>query len=107
MLFTLLHLQTFAQNSTGIISGTVKTSDGNPAPNVSVSIKEVNKGTISSETGTYLIKGLKEGTYTLKINYIGLLPQEKTVQVIAGKTVQTDFSLVETANKLAEIPNCC
>jgi iron complex outermembrane receptor protein len=103
MLFTLLHLQTFAQNSTGIISGTVKTSDGNPAPNVSVSIKEVNKGTISSETGTYLIKGLKEGTYTLKKNYIGLQPQEKTVQVIAGKTVQTDFSLVETANKLAEI----
>jgi iron complex outermembrane receptor protein len=103
MLFTMLHLQTFAQNTTGEISGTIKTSDGNPAAEVTVSIKETNKGTRSSASGTYLIKGLKAGTYTLKITYIGLQSQEKTVQVIAGQTSRTDFSLVETANKLTEI----
>jgi iron complex outermembrane receptor protein len=103
ILLSLFHLQSFAQNATGDISGTIKTSDGNPAQDVSVFIKDTNKGTISSKSGNYTIKGLKEGTYTLKITYTGVQPQEKTIEIVAGKTTQSDFSLVESANRLAEI----
>ncbi len=101
LLFTVGDIQ--AQSTTGSVSGTIKTSDGNPAPYVSVSIKDSNKGTVSSESGTYTIKGLKEGTYTLKITYTGVQPQEKTIQITAGKSVQSDIALAESANKLAEI----
>lgn len=92
-----------AQTKTGTISGVIKTSDGNPAQQVSLFIKEINKGAISSENGTYSIKGLKPRSYTLVISHIGLQTQEKAIQVTVGETSQADFTLVENASKLAEV----
>lgn len=92
-----------AQTKLGTISGTIKTSDGNPAENVSLLLKEINKGAISLENGNYAIKGLKPGSYTLIISYIGLQTQEKNISIVAGETSEVNFTLVESANKLAEV----
>jgi len=100
---TLLFGSVQAQTKTGAISGVIKTSDGNPAQAVSLLVKEINKVSISSEDGSYTIKGLKPRTYTLIISFIGLQTQEKTVQVNAGETSEVNFTLVENANKLAEV----
>ncbi|MGV8877590.1 MAG: TonB-dependent siderophore receptor [Sphingobacteriaceae bacterium] len=89
--------------ATGIISGTVKTSDGSPAAYVSIGLKGLNRGTITSESGTYQLRGIREGTYTLKITYIGLEPQEMPVTVMANKSVTVDFILAETSAKLEEV----
>ncbi len=92
-----------AQIKTGAISGTIKTSDGNAAQHVSLLIKEIKKGAISLEDGSYSIKGLKPGAYTLIISFIGLQTQEKIVQVNSGENSEVNFSLIESANKLAEV----
>ncbi|RYE36668.1 MAG: TonB-dependent siderophore receptor [Sphingobacteriaceae bacterium] len=103
IIFTLLHLRLSAQNFTGTISGIITTKEGKPASQVTVRLKEINRVTITSENGAYLIKGLKEGSYTLKISHTGLKAQEQTIQVLAGKTIRRDFRLTENANQLSEI----
>lgn len=87
----------------GSIRGNVKTSDGQAATFVSVGIKGTNKGTTTDDTGNYIITGVKPGSYTIKVSYVGLQNQE--VQVIVkdgGQTIQ-DFTLTENASKLNEV----
>ena len=103
ILAALLHMQAFAQNANGTLSGTVKTSDGAPASFVTVMLKDTKKGTTTSENGEYTIKGLKAGTYTLKVSSTGLQTQEKTVEIVAGQNTSSDFRLAESANRLTEI----
>jgi iron complex outermembrane receptor protein len=87
----------------GHIRGHVKTSDGQSAAYVSVGLKGTNKGTTTDDNGNYVISGIKPGEYTIKVSFVGLQTQEKTVQVLSGKATQVDFQLTESANKLAEI----
>ncbi|GAB4029505.1 TonB-dependent siderophore receptor [Spirosoma jeollabukense] len=92
----------FAQTQ-GSIRGIVKTSDGNPAAFVNVSLKETRKGTVTTEEGTYQLKGINPGTYTLQITFVGLQTQEKTVSVQAGQATSVDFALAESASQLSEV----
>lgn len=104
LFFSVIGFQAKADEApSGIISGTVKTSDGSPAAFVSIGLKEINRGTITSESGTYQLKGIKEGSYTLRITYIGLEPQQKTITVTADQTVIVDFTLTESSAKLEEV----
>lgn len=89
--------------ATGKISGTVKTSDGQPAAFVTVSVKELNRSTSTSEDGSFTISNIKAGNYTLVVSFIGTQSQEKPVTVIASKTVTVDFVLTENASKLNEV----
>ncbi|SFC22907.1 TonB-dependent receptor [Spirosoma endophyticum] len=95
-------LSLFAQTQ-GSIRGIVKTSDGNPAAFVNVSLKETRKGTVTTEEGTYQLKGINPGTYTLQITFVGLQTQEKTVSVQAGQAASVDFALAESASQLSEV----
>ncbi len=105
LLWSLLILpgfQVFAQTY-GSIRGVVKTSDGNPASFVNVGLKEIRKGTVTTEDGSYQLKGVNAGTYTIQITFVGLQPQEKIVTVQAGQITSTDFSLAENSNQLTEV----
>jgi iron complex outermembrane recepter protein len=87
----------------GKISGTVKTSDGKPAEFVTVSIKELNRATRTSDDGTYTISNIKPGNYTLVVSFIGAKSQEKPVTVLASKTTTADFVLAENSSTLNEV----
>jgi iron complex outermembrane receptor protein len=87
----------------GKISGTVKTSDGKPAPYVTVAVKELNRATSTKEDGSYTINNIKSGTYTLKASFIGTIAQEKSVIVNASGTTVIDFILTENASQLHEV----
>jgi len=87
----------------GSVTGFIKTSDGNPAAFVSVGLKEISKGATTAEDGAFYIKGIPEGTYTLRVTYVGLQPQEKTVSVRAGRVTKADFMLAEDAAQLSEV----
>ncbi|MFD2571570.1 TonB-dependent siderophore receptor [Spirosoma soli] len=89
--------------TTGSIRGVVKTSDGNSAAFVNVSLKETRKGTITAEDGTYQLKSINPGMYTLQVTFVGLQTQEKTVTVLSGQTTTTDFTLAESASQLSEV----
>jgi iron complex outermembrane recepter protein len=88
----------------GIIKGTVKTSEGQPAPYVNLYIKELpHKGTNTDEDGNFTIKNVKEGSYTLVTSFVGFQSVEKSVEVKAGQVTFVEFQLSESAEQLAEV----
>lgn len=91
----------FAQ--TGIISGTVKTSDNKPAEFVTVGLKGSAKGVTTDRRGAFQIKDLKAGTYTLIVSLVGHEPTQHGVTVTAGETANVEVTLAETAGTLEEV----
>lgn len=102
LLLLIASVATFAQSG-GSISGVVKTSDGSPASFVNVGLKELRKGTVTTEDGSFTIKNVAPGSYTLRITFVGLQPQDQPVTVSAGRTTTANFSLVESASQLDEV----
>jgi len=67
---------TVSEFPAAIITGEIKTTDGQPAAFVTVLIKENNKTAITNEEGRFIVKNLKSGAYTLEISMAGLKAQE-------------------------------
>lgn len=102
LLFTLLAAAAFGQNS-GSIQGTIKTSDGNPAEFVNVSIEGTSRGSVADRNGNFEIKNLKPGSYNLMASFVGLKAQKQSAEVRAGEVTRVDFVLSENAEQLDEI----
>ncbi|WP_421944195.1 TonB-dependent siderophore receptor [Pedobacter sp.] len=103
MLFVILSATAFAQSKNGSVSGSIKTSDGNPAAFVSVGLKNTNKTTQSDEKGNFQIKNVSAGNYTLKVSAVGVSTQEKEVSVKDGETANVSFSIAESSSQLDEV----
>jgi iron complex outermembrane receptor protein len=101
--FLFLAGNTMAQTKNGSVSGTIKTSDGNPASYVSVGLKNTNKTTQTDEKGNFTIKNVVPGTYTIKTSAIGVSAQEKSVTVAAGQNINADFTIAESSSQLDEV----
>ncbi len=102
ILFSLCSLATWAQN-TGGVRGTVRTSDGNGASFVNVSIHGTSKGTIADKEGKYEIKGIAPGNYALVASFVGLQSKKQNVAITAGQVAEADFVLSENATQLEEV----
>jgi iron complex outermembrane receptor protein len=92
-----------AQNIKGKITGHIQTSDYKPIPSVTITLKELNKTTTTSDSGTYIFKNIKPGNYTIKVTLIGAKGDERQVQVTADKTTIADFTLSESSTTLREV----
>ncbi|CAN5473908.1 TonB-dependent siderophore receptor [soil metagenome] len=98
--FILFSLLTKAQSYN--ITGSIKTSDGKPAAQVNIQLKEIKKSTVSSEDGSYTIDNIQPGNYTLIASFVGLQTiQQKITVTPIQKTF--DFTLVENQNELKEV----
>ena len=51
---------TYAQTPSGKISGIIKTTDGKPAPGVTVTLMSLHKTTLTNENGTYILQNILE-----------------------------------------------
>lgn len=103
ILFILLTGAAFAQSKNGSVSGTIKTSDGNPASFVSVGLKNTNKTAQTDEKGNFSIKNVAPGNYTIKVSAIGVSSQEKNVSVRAGLDAEISFAIAESSSQLDEV----
>jgi iron complex outermembrane receptor protein len=101
ILFALILCASTAFAQSGTIRGTVTTSDGHPAENVSVGIKNSTIGTVTTESGHFQLK-VKSGNYILRVSAVGLQAEEKPVTITKGNVV-VDFMLKESANNLQEV----
>jgi len=100
--FGLCSTVTFAQ--TGIIKGTIKTSDGVPAEFVNLGIKGTTQGTTANKKGEYEIKRVSPGKYVLVASFVGLETKEVSAEVKADETtIIPEIILKETANQLKEV----
>lgn len=101
--FILFHSFSFAQSNRGTIKGIITTSDGQPAPYITVSVERLAKGSITNEKGEYMIRNVPGGTYTLKISAVGIISQENKISLAAGQTVVADFFISESFSQLNEV----
>lgn len=88
---------------TGTVRGIIRTSDGKPAPFVSVGLPKLGKGTTTAEDGSFQITGVEPGTHVLQVALVGVQPQRQTVTLAAGETTTADFALTESAAQLKEV----
>lgn len=91
----------FAQN--GTISGSVRTSDGEPVELVTVNVKGTAKGALTDRNGRYQIRNIQPGLHRLVASFIGLEKQEQTIEVTAGGITSLDFTLKENSAQLQEV----
>ncbi len=85
------------------IKGIVTTVDGKAAEHVSIVLKEINKGTITLEDGSYRIGNVPVGEYTMIVSFTGLQTIEKKIQVTENEVLTSNFILKENAKELNEI----
>jgi len=92
----LLCINAFAQSAGGRISGIVADeAEDTPLRGATIVVKELQKGEVADINGKFSFTDLPEATYTLSIEYIGYLTQEKTVRVERGKTSSVSVYLKE------------
>jgi len=103
ILFLLLSATASFAQQTGNIKGKITTSDGDPAAYVTVVVKDKNLGATTDTKGEYEITRVKAGAYVLKVTSVGINTQEKTVNVVAGQTVNINFMLVENKQMLENV----
>src|SRR5690606_4479539 len=85
------------------IKGKVTTTEGRPAPYVTVQVKGLNKGAVTDENGEFAIRRLPAGTYTLHITLVGFATIEKEVTTETGKTTTVAFTLELSDKQLQEV----
>lgn len=97
-LSTLLGIQnTFAQTkSNTVIKGTVTDDKGDPVSGVNVAFPQLNRGTYTKEDGSYVIRSLPNGTYTVVFSFVGYENQNKEVTLKKGEKLTLDISLQRT-----------
>ncbi len=105
----------------GKISGTILDENQEPVPYAAISIVDMNSkrivdGTVADDKGSFVIRDIVEGTYTLSVSFIGFQTLEKGPFEITGKgesydvgklnitsvSVQLDEVVVEGERALVE-----
>lgn len=84
--------------STGIVKGTVVTSDGEPIESVSVGVKNTSQGSYTDEKGNFNIT-VASGNHTLLFSYLGSQSKEKSVNVGNGTIVDLGTITFDISSK--------
>ena len=96
-----------AQNSTGVIRGTVTGAGGTGIGEAQVTAKNVEsgvqRGTLTRSDGFYVLPGLIPGVYDMNVRRIGTTGQTRRVVVQIGATQIQDFSLANAAVQLSTV----
>ncbi|HEY6195236.1 MAG TPA: TonB-dependent receptor [Candidatus Eisenbacteria bacterium] len=79
--------------ATGRISGRALEKGKDPVSFANVIVLGTKQGTMTDETGAFVIPGVPVGTYQVKLQAIGYDPIIQTVQVNAGQTALVNFAV--------------
>jgi outer membrane receptor protein involved in Fe transport len=66
-------------------------------------IKELNKGTVSGINGSYIIKNIPSGIFTVVCSFVGYGTIEKNVNLQDNRTERLDFSLYPVTTELGQV----
>jgi iron complex outermembrane recepter protein len=96
------------------ISGSIReAATGKSLPGATIQLSGTSAGTISDESGKFLFSGLRAGSYTLEIKYIGYAPYSETFELSADRIFDiglsesyqlTDEVIVYATRATAETP---
>ncbi len=94
----------FAQESTGTISGNLLDFESNNTPLMfaKVSIKETGVEVLSDEKGFFKFENLNDGEYTLVSSFVGYKTKESKIKV-ASNTVNIELVLKASSISLDDL----
>ncbi|WP_291910518.1 TonB-dependent receptor [Chitinophaga sp. CB10] len=95
--------QALADDILSAIRGRVLTSDGLPAPYVTVRLQHTNYGALTDANGDFVIKKVKPGKYTLIISLVGYDNVTQTVEVAHDQISQVNITLGASGQQMKEI----
>jgi iron complex outermembrane receptor protein len=77
----------------GTIRGRVADAQGAPLARAAVSVDAIGARATTDEQGSYEIRGVPAGTYSVRVRLLGYVPQSVQVAVSATQPTRQDFSL--------------
>lgn len=93
-----------AQEASGRIMGTVTAEPTQqPVSGASVMIVGTSRGTLTNQSGQYVLTNVPAGTHTVRVQLIGHAPSETQVVVRAGAPTVANLTLTVQAVQLQEI----
>lgn len=101
--FLFIVISTFAQQNHGKVKGQITTSDGQPAGDVNIILKNSKYGTFTNDNGSFEINRVKANTYTLQISFPGYETSEQEVTVEDNKTATVNLQLKVSNKELQEV----
>jgi len=96
-----------AQSNTGAIRGYVRSADGQPIPDATVtavdSLTSITRNALTNSLGFYSLNGLRPAKYTVSARRIGFVPTSHNVLLQIGQVLSRDFALTAGAQQLATV----
>jgi len=99
LLMSLLALSAAAQRAT--LTGTVRSSDGEPLPGATIIAVGTQSGTAAAVDGSYTLVPGRAGTYEIRVSFVGYEAVSRTVEVTGA--ARADFTLTPAAIPAAEV----
>lgn len=104
LIYMVLIFSAFSSVTAATIKGNAKDAKtGEELVGANIYIKELKRGTSSGLDGTFLIKDLPKGNYTIICSYISYQPVERKINIPDNETKQIDFKLSQLTNELAQV----
>ena len=85
-----------------LVRGQITDVDHRALPGASIQIEKLGTRVVSDESGYYTLAGLKPGTYTIKVTYVGYEPVYKTITVSSTARLQEVGFVMSEGTKLHE-----
>jgi TonB-dependent starch-binding outer membrane protein SusC len=92
-----------AEAQTGILTGTVVNTAGQPVANAFVTIRASNRSGITNARGQYTFQNVAAGEQEVQVSSLGYRTTVQTVTIQAGQTATLDFTLSVSAVALDEV----
>ena len=92
----------YAQDATGTISGRIVDGAGEGLPGVTILVQGTTKGAATVSDGSFTIRDVPAGSYTLTASSVGMTTARQQVTVTAGSDTPVNLSLKEDATQLSE-----
>jgi len=92
-----------AQSRATIGGRVISEAGGNALPGATIRLQELGRETVSGRDGSFLFTNVPPGSYSLRVSYEGLDPQNLTLSVAAGDAERRDIRLRSALFSLEEI----
>lgn len=96
VIFTALPGAAYSQQAIGSLEGMVRDTEGQPVAYATVFVKEILKGTSSSQEGSFSLEA-PAGSYTLRVSCQGYLAVEQTISIPKDSALYLEIIMQERA----------
>ncbi|WP_234735075.1 TonB-dependent receptor [Tellurirhabdus bombi] len=105
-LFYFFFFHTFllqGQSGQGAIKGRILAENDEALPGISIRLEGTTLGTTTRNNGSFELKNVAAGTYTLSVSGVGYTAQKQNITVRTNETTLLDYQLNSQTNELSEV----